>query len=167
MISIEPPCKFPYNPRLAISLACIGFFAACSAILTHEAQTNNRGLLIDYVISLDAHGATVFYWILATFAVLFVLTGLGLIVRRFTAPKMLELQADSLVLPHGFFQSRTTRIHYSEITSLYEQRLSRQTLLRLTTRQGMFSLVAALLPNREIYLGVRDFLMTRVRDSNT
>ncbi|MFT3771675.1 MAG: hypothetical protein QM820_40200 [Minicystis sp.] len=66
------PLRKPY-PELVLTLI---LFAACAFFFIHEANTNDRGLIINGIIHLDPGGADVFYAIMAIFSA--GLTAMGL-----------------------------------------------------------------------------------------
>lgn len=99
---MQPPRRFSYTPKWIGILGCMGFFGLCAAVMSYEASYNRSGVIIEGIIRLGPGGATTFYWTLAAGALLFVLAGLLLIVRRIGNPQILEFTEDALLLPHGF-----------------------------------------------------------------
>jgi hypothetical protein len=64
----------PYSELVLSGL----FFGFCTAILAHEAETNDRGLILNGIIHFDRDGADVFYAVLAVLsAAITAFAGLG------------------------------------------------------------------------------------------
>jgi len=137
-------------------------FGLGAAVLAHEAKHNQGGAIIEGIIRLGPHGATVLLWALAGFSIGFVLIGLMLAVHRMTNSRVLELTEDSILLPHGFLQAQVTRVQYSDIIQVSETKVSSQTFLNLITANRKFCITASLLPDKESYDEIREFFRSRV-----
>lgn len=74
-------------------------------------------------------------------------------------PTNLEFGTDALLLPHGFFQSKTNRIAYSDIQAILETELGRQRFLHIHTAAQKFAIVDSLLPNADSFKVIKDFLI--------
>lgn len=151
--------EYTYKPPLITMFLAAAFFAACSFVVFNMASTNDRGLILWHVITLDLQGATTFYWALFVCSVLLTLAGIMGAFRSLTDPKQLKLGEHELTLPCGFMQRDTARIHYSDIKGLSEMKASGQTILTIETRDKKYSVVAGHLPNKEAYTSVKNKLM--------
>lgn len=78
--ALEIPLRRPYLELLLGAL----FFAVCAAVLTHRAQTNDRGLILNGIIHFEPGGADVFYAVLAILSGAFCALGV-LVAARFAA----------------------------------------------------------------------------------
>jgi hypothetical protein len=159
--SMNLPRRFTYNPQWAVIAACALFFGAIAALMVYKALHNERGLIINGIITLGPAGATVFYWVMAGLSALFVISAFLLIVRRAANPQVLEFTDEAVLLPYGFLQPRVSRIPYAEIKRVWEVKVSGQTFLYLATGGQKFSIMASLLPDRDSYQTIKDFMSSR------
>jgi hypothetical protein len=159
----ELPRRFPYNPSWRVLLACVLFFGACAAFMGYKATHNSVGLIINGIITLGPTGATIFYWVVAALAGMFVLAALLMAIRRLGSHKVLELGTDALLLPHGFLQIKISRIPYVDIQGVSETQVSGQKFLYVRAAGHRFTITASLFPDTDSYLAVRDFLTSRAR----
>ncbi len=136
------------------------FFGSCSVFMAYKAIHNAVGLRINGILTLEPHAATAFYWVISLLGAGFVLVTLGMVVRRMVNPRFIELGSDSLVLPHGLFQRKTSRIAYSDIHGVAEATISGERFLYLTTDSRRFTIASVLFPDGASYESVRDFLMS-------
>jgi hypothetical protein len=155
------PRRFTYNPRWPAIAGCAAFFGAIAAFMGYKAFHNDRGLIINGIITLGPAGATVFYWAVAGSSAMFVVGAILLTVRRLANPQTLELTEDGILLPHGFLQTRTTRIPYAEVKRVWEVQVSGQTFLYVATGERRFSIMASLLPDMDSYRAIKDFMCSR------
>jgi hypothetical protein len=130
--------------------------------MAYEATHNKAGLIINGIITLGPNGANVFYWVIAAIGGIFVLAAVVLAVRRLVSYRVLELGADALLLPHGFLAIKISRIPYADIEGVSESQMSGQKYLWVRACGRKFTIGASLLPDRDSYAFVRDFLMSRV-----
>jgi hypothetical protein len=162
---INPPCQFSYNPKWRTIVLCSVFFGAGAAIFFNEASNNDSGVIIDNLITLDTHGASTFYWTLFGCSVMFVVLAAFLLLRKLLSPRMITVDEQHISLPHGLLQSKTKRIAYAQIKKLWEKRVSRQTFLYLQTADGKYSIIESLLPNKQSFEEIKDFLISRAPQS--
>ncbi len=162
---MQLPSRYPYYHRWRTILGGFVFFGACSAFMAYKASHNNVGLYFFHknFITLGTSGATAFYWVIAALGGVFVLAALVLALRRIVNPGVLELKTDALLLPHGFLQTQTSRIRYTDIQELSEAQVSGQTVLYLTVYERRFTITASLFSDTTNYVAVRDFLLSQTR----
>ncbi len=163
---MELPRKYAYNPKWWAILASAAFFGACAAFMGYKAAHNSAGVIINGLVTLGPAGATVFYWIVAATAGLFVLAAIAITLRRILSPKVLELTTDSLLLPYGFLQKKTSRIAYADIQRVEEIQISGQTFLYVTAGGLRFTITASLLPDKDSYTAISNFLRSQVNADN-
>jgi hypothetical protein len=142
------PCQYSYNPRLWLVALTLG-----------------AGLAWLTVVGLSCgcwpHGFTLWFGLLPIMLGLFV-AGRRLIFRCY-----LVLDRDALILPTGFGWVRTTRIPYTSIERVWETRLPFTVVLSVTTKEGKFEVVSAMLPDAGSYIEVGKFLYAQADRPNT
>jgi hypothetical protein len=143
--------EYPYKPKSMTAVVVMVFFAACAAVLAHEADTNDRGLIINRIIELSPSQATVFYWVLAGLSVLFVIGGLFMLVRSFAAPRRVSLTRDSLISPKAGFSKQVLTIPYASIRKLEVTKVQRQRFLMVYYDKHKISIPQSLLPNQAAF----------------
>jgi hypothetical protein len=89
-------------------------------------------------------------------------------VRRIWVERYLFLDNDSMVLPIGMFQMRTTKIEYTSIRRVwrdyirpYEYRF----VLKVATEDQAFKIVPAFLPDNESYRALEEFLNRKLLEN--
>jgi hypothetical protein len=92
--------------------------------------------------------------------------GLLLAVRRLAFKCYLVLDSDAFVLPTGFLRVRTVRIPYTAIERIWETRLPFAVVLSVSTKEGKFEVVSAMLPDAGSYIDVGKFLYAQVARPN-
>jgi hypothetical protein len=155
----KPPCRYSYNPKWWVILLNL-FFSCAGGLLMYDKAVHNTARLKINFLSLGPTGANIFYGVMLVFCGLWLLVSLLLLMRRFMRPAVLELDMDALLLPHGLFQRKRSRINYSEIEEVAELHRGRQKMLHITTTGGgTFMIIASLLPDNDTYRAIRAFLL--------
>jgi hypothetical protein len=157
------PRKFPYNASYIEMGLCAAIASAAAYCLAQEAMTNDRGLTIDIIINLDAAGATNFYWILCACCAIGASFAVASMLMRSFRPKELAIDELGLTLPSGFMLVKTTRVNFNEITNLTETKIRRETFLYLHTASAKFTIMASLLPSKDDYEDIKQFLITKFK----
>jgi hypothetical protein len=156
------PQRYSYTPRwLPIGAAAL-FFGVCAAFMAHKAFHNEAGLIINGLITLGPSGATVFYWIIAVTAALFVVTAFLLVIRRLINPQILEVQEDVILIPYGFLTTRISRVAYRDLQRVWETEVSGQRFLCFIAAGLKYSIAASMLPDKESYAALKDLLHSRL-----
>ncbi|HET7463419.1 MAG TPA: hypothetical protein VFJ82_19360 [Longimicrobium sp.] len=138
--------EFPYRPNPKSMLLAILFFGACAAMMARAALTNDRGLILNGVITFSEHGATVFYGSVAGVAALFVAAGAwGLLAGRGT-PRFVRLTPAELSAPRNGFTREPTVIRLRDIQGVSVQAIQRQRLLTIQHPGGKLSIAQSMLP---------------------
>ena len=135
------------------------FFAVCAASLTWRAATNERGLILNGVITLTPFGASAFYWVLAGLSTLFVILEIVLAFARVRGAAFLELTVDTLVIPRGFAGKKFRRIPYAEIVAVSEFSVVGTRSLGIRTATRQYWVAATVLPSHEDYEALKRFLV--------
>src|SRR6266496_4180136 len=158
VIVMQPPWKTPYRPSWTSVILGSAFFCFCAASLAWQATTNDRGLILNGVITFSPREASVFYWILSAFSVLFVILAILLVFARIRSSTFLELTSDALIIPRGFAGKRFRRISYSDIASISELSVAGSKSLRIRTATAQFWISSSVLPTSEDYQELKQFL---------
>lgn len=138
--------EYPYRPSTKMMLLAILFFGACAAMMARAAITNDRGLIIDGIITLSEHGAVVFYWCVAAVSALFVAAGAWGLVAGRGQPKFVRLTPAELSAPRNGFAKEPTVIRLSDIQGVSVQTIQRQRLITIRHPGGSLSIAQSMLP---------------------
>jgi hypothetical protein len=159
--------EYPYkaNPR-AMFLA-MAFFGACAAMMARAALTNDRGLIINGVITLETVGATRFYWCVAAVSLLFVAGGMAGLIAGRRSPRSVRLTATELSAPKHGFARQPTVIPLSEIQNVGMMTMHRQRMLTIHHARGSLTVTQSMLPGADAFDQLHDTLISRLqhRDS--
>lgn len=145
------PKTYPYNPKATTIILCILLFGACAVMLGWKAAMNDRGLILNGVITLSEYGASVFYWTLATLSVGFVLIGILLTIQRAMGSVSLEISNSAVRLPSGFLKRSITEIDLADVIDLSETTVQGQRFFYLHTAAKKYCLNRALMPSKADY----------------
>lgn len=143
--------EIPYKAKAGVMVACMAFFGVCAAMMTHAAVNNDRGLILNGIITFGTDGAAVFYWCVAGVSVLFVLAGLHGFVSGITNPGSIRLTATELSAPQSGFVRRATTIPLREIVDIGVQTIQRQRFLTVHHRAGKLNVAQSMLPDSEAF----------------
>ena len=155
--------EFPYKANAWMMLAGIAFFAACAATMAYAALTNDRGLILNGIITFTPDGATRFYGAVAIVSVLFVLVALTALVASFTNPMFVLLTSHELCAPKHGFTRKVTKIPLQDIMEIGVQTIQRQRFMNVYHRGGKLSLAQSMLPNAEAFEQLYAALRATVR----
>jgi hypothetical protein len=138
-----------------------GFFAACGAFYIHLVITNDRGLIINRIVELDAHGATVFYAVLGAVSLFIVMTAAAATIYGHLKKPLLVLAEDHLIVPHGFIRKRPKVIHFADIRRITYQSVNGQRFLTIWSSGGKVSIARSLLESEAVFEAVSTFIHDR------
>jgi hypothetical protein len=156
---INVPCTYPYKAKPRSLFLGSLLFGGVAYFFANQALTNDRGMIIEHLITLDTAGATIAWWVLAALSAGFVVIALISGINGLLHPKVLRINVDSIELPHGLFQRLFARIPYSSITRISETEVHKQKFLYLHTGNKKYALTCGLLPNAQVYNDIKDFLL--------
>jgi len=145
---------YPYRPGWTAIVLCTLFFGALAAFMAHVARSNDRGLVINGVVTLSPGGATAFYWTVAGVGACFVLLAGLLAVVRLTSRQRVALAPAALLVPRGRWSNEETAIRFAEVLELSRTEVQGQHFLKIVHPGGTFTLVASMLPSREDFESV-------------
>jgi len=158
--------EYPYKPRIIIMLGASLFFAAIGAMFTKEALTNDRGLIINGIITLGPGGATIFYWVMAGASALFVLGGLWGIIIGLTTDRRLTITETGIRAPKGGYSRQYVAIRFSDILNVTMQSVNKQRFLTVHHTNGKLSIAQSMLPGKEAFEEVMRMVMQKVKVSS-
>jgi hypothetical protein len=155
--------EYPYKANAWMMLAGIAFFGACAALMAYAALTNDRGLILNGILTFTTDGATRFYGAIAIVSVLFVVVALSALVSSLTRPTSILLTSDGLSAPrHGFTRKRT-EIPLQDIVEIGVQTIQRQRFINVYHRTGKLSVAQSMLPNADAFEQLHAALLAIVR----
>ena len=155
--------KYDYKPKItAMALAMI-FFGICAVVIYNSAHTNDRGLIIDGLITLDTAQATVFYWGLTAASVVMALLGLFGIVRGMTSTQTLTMDDTALRLPKSALSQKIVTIPYRDIFKMTTIQVKSQRFLRVEYAGGKVNITRSMLPSNASFDKVCETLAARVQ----
>lgn len=150
---LTKPRAYPYRPRLKPNLLATLMFAGVTAFFAHEASTNDRGLIINGIITLSTGQATVFHWCLFALGAAMTVAGVWNLYRRATSQQQLVLGPGFVSVPSSSrWGSGERRVSFGEIVSVQCSEVQRQRFARLTLRDGeKLTIAAGMLPGNAEY----------------
>jgi hypothetical protein len=138
---------YPYKPRPRTTLLGILFFGGAAAVMANAAIGNDRGLIINGIIKLETHGATIFYWCVAGTSGAFVLVGLAMLLVGLTSTARLRLTPTELSAPSRGFGRTSTTIPVADIQGIHVHAVHNQHFLDVTHRNGSLTILRSCLPS--------------------
>jgi hypothetical protein len=127
-----------------------------------RAMHNDRGLIINGLIELEAGGATTFYTVLAAASAAFVAIGLWAITAHFRAPSYLVL-GDALLSIPSRLGRKPRSVPYASIRGIDLLNVRGQSMLKLATAGGEVTIAAMMLQSDAQLLEIGEILGSRVR----
>ena len=145
-VTMNVPQQYPYNPQLRLILWASGAGFAWIGI-----QRLSWGRL--------PTGFSLWFGLAP------VVLAMLLVARRLTLNRSLLLNEDEMILPTGFLQTGTARIPYSSVQGVWRHYLPATVVLRVATERRTYEIVSMLLPDRESYLAIEEFLTAKAREN--
>jgi hypothetical protein len=143
--------SYEYKPK-ALNMVLAGiFFVVCALCLFQEARTNQQGLIIDGLIRLDPHNATLFYWGLAACSVVMALISLPGLYRAMTSMQKLVLNETALRVPKSGLSNTIATVSYHNITGLSLVKTRSQRILIVKHNNGKANISQSMLPSSAIF----------------
>ena len=138
---------YPYKPAPRTMLLVMLFFGAVAGVMANAALGNDRGLIINGIIRLETHGATIFYWCVAGIGAAFVLLGLVMFVVGLTSKGRLRLTPTELSAPKRAFGGANAAIPLSQIQGIHVYAVRDQHFLDVTHSGGTLTILRSCLPS--------------------
>ncbi|HET7539078.1 MAG TPA: hypothetical protein VFK05_04375 [Polyangiaceae bacterium] len=154
--------RYRYQPRLVPMLLVVLFFGACLLFYVWRASNNDRGLIINGLITLETEGATTFYAVLAVLSAGFVLVGVWALATRLRGPSYLVFDTDQLSVPSRFGR-RPRLVPYASMREIKLLRVQGQSMLQIETEGGKVT-VAAIMLASDAQLSEVGEALVRARD---
>ena len=154
--------RYRYVPRLLPMLLATLFFGACLAFYVWRASHNDRGLIINGLITLETEGATTFFAVLALASGGFVLIGAWALAVRLKGPSYLVLDIDHFVLPSRFGR-RPRLLPYASLREIKLVSVQSQSMLQIETDSGKVT-VAGIMLASDAQLSEVGEALARARD---
>ena len=143
--------RYAYKPKLCrTAMACL-FFVAIAGFMINHARSNNRGLIINCMLRLSAHDATVFYWCIAAMSATLVAAAVVMFVLGITGNRSVTLTAVDITAPiHGLSQ-RITTIRLTDVKRLNIQTVRDERFLNIHHSAGRLTIPRTLLPTSSAF----------------
>lgn len=148
--------RYAYRPKWTTILFGTIFFGVGAAVLFSKAKGNDRGLIIDGLITLSPDSAVVFYQVLGGLSVVFVAMCGFLLVLRLKLQQSILLTDRGLSVPRSRWSSAVTFVPFSDIVSCTRSSVSGQRFLVIDYGSGKFRLAASMLPGKADFDAISD-----------
>jgi len=109
--------------------------------------------------------AGVVFFGLTALSAMFAILALFMIARRLVFPRVLEVNDDAILFPHGFPKTRITRISYADIIWMRGGGLGNHPSFCMTTSRGSFEIGAARFTDIEGYRAARDYIYSKASET--
>lgn len=139
--------RYEYRPKTWVMALAGLFFAGCAIVLTQSARHNDRGMVINGLITLDTGQATAFLWVLAGLSILFVALGLYGVARSFGVAQEIVIDARSITAPTGGFSSTIVTVPFAAITDLQMRDVQSQRFLIIHHQAGKLTITRSMMPS--------------------
>ncbi len=151
---------YKYEGKTWLLLLSGLFFAAAAAFFYYLAVSNDKGLIINNIISLSENGAAIFYWVLFALSMGFVLIMfVGLYFKIKNAPNHLVIDEEKIIIPPIGLRRKTTEIAFSDIESLRETKISGNDMLMIYFNGKETSIHKSLMPNKQAFEEAKAFII--------
>ncbi len=145
---------------------CILFFGACAAVLGSKAFSNDRGLVLNGIITFSENGAATFYWVLTALSLGFVIIGGLAIIQRAFGSQTLEITDSSVRIPLGFVKKTTKEVEFADVINFSETEVQGQRFFYLHTPLKKYCLNRALMPSNEAYEEAKALIHAAISNRN-
>jgi hypothetical protein len=154
IIAVEIPQQYPYRGRDPVILFTGAFFGVGAFVLARQAELRTAGEVIPL-------------WIMSVLCWLFALIVLHPFIWWFgVSVPTLQLGPEAVVFPSGFLHRKRRAIRYDDIRAVFEQKNQGQTILLVYGPTGAASkIIASLLPDKESYIALKEFLTEKAKSN--
>lgn len=157
--------EYTYYPKPIILGACALFFAVCGWVMMQKALHNDRGVVINRLIELDAQGATIFYWVLVLLSAGFVVLGIAGFIKGMSGQRVVSLNAYDITAPKHIFAPNDTSILYQDIRDLQRIALNGQVTFIIHHAGGRLSLSRMMFASKDAFEDFSENLAGRVHEA--
>ena len=154
--------EYTYKPRWTLIVFCAVFFGLMAVSLGAKAHSNDRGVILNWVIKLSPSGATTFYWIFCACSVGFVAIAAFLACHRLIFHQRIVFGPTALLVPASRWSSAEQQIGYRDIQALSRAQVSGQRFLYVTHSGGQYVITAFMLPSTAVFEEVCALLAARM-----
>ena len=143
--------QYDYKPSWTIIFFCGLFFGACALVTGAKAMGNDRGLIINGIIELSPHGATVFYWVLTALGIAFVFAAALLAVTRLTLQQRIVLGESGLIIPRFRWSREEVSVPFTNVLDFTITEVSGHRFAKIVYEGGKFTVTKSMLPEKEAF----------------
>lgn len=123
-----------------------------SGFMLYYAITNDRGLVLQGVLTLSRTQATVFYGVFSGLLGLGVLPySIAVILKAIYKPQRVAFAGDGIFLPASFWSGKEVHVRFSEIQDLTLTRVRNEQILSVVTSSQKFKIGKSWLPSQEAF----------------
>jgi hypothetical protein len=162
----EDEREYEYKPKWTVIFFGAAFFGVCAVVLGSVAANNDRGLIINHMIELEARGATVFYWILMVCSLGMVGAVAFLVYHRLMYRQRIKLGMDSLIVPASRWSQEEKEIAYSDIQELSRSTINGNDFLHVKHVDGKSTITASMMPSKAAFEEVCKLLAARFEEEH-
>lgn len=125
--------EYDFSLRPAKMIIPVILFGALAAFFFFQAANNDRGLIINGIFTLDAGGATVFFYVMAGLSCLFVLAGAFGIINGLTVKEKLTIYSDGIEMP---VRKEKIRLYFRDLASAQVLDIYGTRILEISAKDG-------------------------------
>jgi len=160
---MQDTLEYPYAAKPRSILLAIGFFVACAAVFVRAAATNDRGLIIEGLITLSTPRATIAYWCMAAVSMVFVAAGAAGLMSNRRGPRVVRLTATELQAPKSAFARQPTVVRLDDVRGVALREIHRQRMLTVAHSGGSLTITQSMLPGRAEFDALSEALHSRLQ----
>lgn len=142
MSEVRIPYRTPPKQLLGYGIPMI----LLSMFAIDKAAHNDKGLIINHIITLSKDQATVFHWVMASFLSLIVLLAIPLGIISIILKQEIILRDDTISIPKI---KKSINIKYSDIININIHNIYKTQQLHIIYRGGKAIISSALLPSMD------------------
>ena len=152
------------RPYPLLALAAL-MFLGCGWFFIHDAETNDRGLVINGLIHLGTDGADTFYVVMAVLSIAMGVMGVvGIVSLAVRKDFRVVLGKKGITLPYGpVWRQRNEKVPYDAIVGVSLHPAGKPSMLHIETKSGRRYITARYLPTEWSLQAVADELVGRWR----
>ena len=154
--------KYVYKPKIVNMTLGLLLFGVGSVFAYRHAMANDRGVIINHMITLDTDQATLFYWGLFAVSVLFALGAAAGVVKGMISTQTLTMDDTTLRLPRAGLRSDMVTVAYRDITNMTMLQIRSERFLTVEYKGGKVNISRSMLPGDAIFEKVCNALAERV-----
>lgn len=159
--------SYEYKPKWVSILLGFCIFSVLAFGLGYMAQWNDKGLILNGIISLSRENATRFYWALSLCCAVFMLVPLIQIYQRLVVRNhRIALTPSSLIVPGSSFSSEEKTIPYSNITELSTSQVHGHKFLHVKHTGRKITIVSSMLSSKDNLEEIYNLLSTRIKKAS-